>query len=187
MLWVHLNVARPAMERRDKPGTNNLEAVGNGLNGDRLTAIVLSDAGQASLAADRTSKRFVPFVLHLKEMHSDRDAFQPQTGHCQFQTRPLGSKQASTVSPVGTDRDLGPIQEHGDRWPQVRFGSFSEVGARVREVRSTLKSRHRQAASACPKSAINGLPTATLPFPVRQFRASKWRTRSRQRGRRHLG
>ena len=78
------------MERRDKPGTNNLEAVGNGLNGNRLTAIVLSDAGQASLAADWTPKRFVPFVLHLKEMHSDRDAFQPKTGHRRFQTRPLG-------------------------------------------------------------------------------------------------
>src|ERR1017187_7161905 len=40
--------------------------------------------------------------------------------------------------------------------PDVRFGSFSEVGGRIREVRSASSSGHRETAPACPKSAKNG-------------------------------
>jgi hypothetical protein len=87
-------------------------------------------------------------------MHSDRDAFQPKTGHCQFQTRPLGSKQASTVSPVGTDRDLGPTQEHGDRWPQVRFGSKAVLTPLKWDVCITPEGRHRSAALHCVDDEI---------------------------------
>jgi len=54
VLWVHLNIARPTMERRDRPGAHNLEAVGNRLNGGSLAAIVLRKAGHSRLTAGWT-------------------------------------------------------------------------------------------------------------------------------------
>jgi hypothetical protein len=52
--------------------------------------------------------------------------------------------------------------------PFVRFGSFSEVGDRIREVRSTLRNGHRQPDRPRPKSATKRLMhcSKTLPYAL---------------------
>jgi hypothetical protein len=50
--------------------------------------------------------------------------------------------------------------------PDVRSGSIPEVAALERHVRSTPRSRHRQAVRACPKSAMNRLMRRSKAKPL---------------------
>jgi hypothetical protein len=49
-------------------GIHDLKAIGGALNGWRVSPFILTQAGHASLVADRTSQRLVPFVLHQTKM-----------------------------------------------------------------------------------------------------------------------
>ncbi len=69
-LWGHFDVAACAMKDGTKLGIHNLEPVGNGLNGRRVIALVLKEAGHTALAAFRTPKLLVPLVVHQMDTRS---------------------------------------------------------------------------------------------------------------------
>jgi hypothetical protein len=68
-LWVHLDVAGPAIKGRTVLALNDLKTIRYGLNGGRIVTIALRQARHAGIAAFRTPKFLVPFVGHQAIMH----------------------------------------------------------------------------------------------------------------------
>src|SRR5450756_313011 len=77
----------------------------------------------------------------------NRESFTPGQMRA-LQSGTQGGSRMPELGPYGSVRGA-----RGNSRPYREPRSFSEVGGRIREVRSTPDSRHRQAAPACPKSA----------------------------------